>query len=87
MNMQKEQFVRIITRSTMALTIPVLGQLFIDGWNWGVGDFIFAWVFFNILGLTLTFVTNKTSSRGWKIAAGIIVIAVFTLIWVTLATG
>jgi hypothetical protein len=85
--MKKEQVIKIIMRSTVALIIPILGQLFVDGWNWGLGDFIFAWVFFNLLGLTYTFVTNKIINRGTKIAAGICVIAIFAVVWIRLATG
>lgn len=85
--MKKEQLIRIISWSTAALIIPILGQLFIQGWNWGLGDFVFAWVFFNILGITHTFVTNKITDSKSKFAAGVIVIAFFVFIWVMLATG
>ncbi len=86
-DMKRKQIIKIVTWSTIALIIPILGQLFVNGWNWGLGDFVFAWVFFNLLGLTCTFVTNKITHRTGKILAGIIVIAIFVFIWVTLATG
>ncbi len=85
--MEKKQFIRILIWSTVALIVPVLGQLFVDGWNWGPGDFLFAWVFFNLLGLSYTFVTNKITHRGIRITAGVFVVALFVFVWVTLATG
>jgi hypothetical protein len=85
--MQKKQAIKIVTWSTAALIIPILGQLFVNGWNWSLGDFIFAWVFFNILGVTYTLVTNKITSPRSKIAAGIFVIAIFAFVWIGLATG
>jgi hypothetical protein len=85
--MQKKQIIKIFTWSTVALIIPILGQLFVDGWNWGPGDFVFAWVFFNLLGLSYTFVTNKITHREGKIVAGIIVVAIFAFVWIMLATG
>lgn len=85
--MEKKQVIKIATWSTIALIVPVLGQLFVDGWNWGAGDFLFAWVFFNLLGLSYTFVTNKIAHRGARIAAGVLVVAVFVFVWVMLATG
>ena len=85
--MQKQQITRVIKWSTVALIIPIIGQVFVDGWNWGRGDFVFAWVFFNLLGFTYTFVTNKITHRKGKIVSGIIVIAIFVFIWVMLATG
>lgn len=85
--MQKKQIIKIVIRSTIALFIPILGQLFVNGWNWGLGEFVFAWIFFNILGLTYTFATNKITSRRGKIVVGALVIAAFAFVWVTLATG
>lgn len=85
--MQKKQVVTILIRSTVALIIPICGQLFVEGWNWGLGEFVFAWAFFNVLGLTTTFVTNRIPRRAGKIAAGACVVVLFALIWVRLATG
>lgn len=85
--MQKKQIIKIATWSTITLIIPVLGQLFVNGWNWGLGEFVFAWVFFNILGLTYVFVTNRISDRGLRIMAGMAVVLFFAFIWGMLATG
>lgn len=85
--MKKEQINKIAKWSTIVLIVPVLGQLFVDGWNWGLGDFIFAWVFFNVLGLTYTFVTNKITHSTARVMLGLLIIALFASIWVILATG
>jgi len=85
--MERKQVTKIIIWSTVALTIPIFGQLFVNGWNWGPGEFIFAWVFFNLLGFTTTFVTKKITPRKYKIASGIIVVAIFAFVWISLATG
>lgn len=58
-----------------------------QGWNWSLGDFVFAWVFFVVLGLTYTFVTSKITQRVYKIVVGVAVISFYTLVWVILATG
>ncbi len=85
--MKKEQKIKIIKWSTVALLVPILGQFFVEGWNWGPGDFVFAWVFFNLLGFTYVFVRNKISHPTIKILSGVGVILVFVSIWVLLATG
>lgn len=85
--MQNKQSTKVLIGSTVALIIPILGQLFVNGWNWGPGDFLFAWVFFNLLGFTYTFVTNKITHRGVRITVGIFVVAFFVFVWVMLATG
>jgi hypothetical protein len=86
-SLQRKQILRIVTWSTLALIVPIIGQLCVDEWNWGPGDFFFAWVFFNLLGLSYTFVTNKITNRNGKITGGIIVIAIFAFVWIRLATG
>lgn len=85
--MKREKILKIICWSTVALIIPILGQMFVPGWNWDALDFVFAWTFFNIFGLTYTFVTNAMSHRKSKVVAGIVTVAVFVFIWVMLATG
>jgi hypothetical protein len=85
--MQKKTIVSVVLLATAALLIPLLGNMYISGWNWTAGDFTFAWVFFIILGLTYKFVTSRITNRGFRIAAGLAVVAVFVSIWVILATG
>jgi hypothetical protein len=85
--MNKQKIITIAKWSTAALIIPLLGQLFVDGWNWGPNDFLFAWVFFNLLGLSYTFVITKITNRAGSIVAGVAVIAIFVFVWVMLATG
>lgn len=70
-----------------ALIIPLLGNTFVDGWNWSWHDFVFAWVFFTIMGLSVKFVTSNITRRGYRIAVGIVVVLAFAAVWVMLATG
>ncbi len=85
--MERKEIVKVITWSTIAMIIPIFGQLVVNGWNWGLGDFVFAWVFFNLFGFTCTFVTNKVKDRRVRSIVGILVITAFVFVWVTLATG
>jgi hypothetical protein len=85
--MERKQVIKIVTWSTIALLIPILGQFFVEGWNWGLGDFVFAWVFFILLSFSYIFTTNKIYNPKGKILAGIGVVTIFAFIWVMLATG
>lgn len=85
--MNKKQITSILTWSTIALIVPILGQLFVDGWNWAAGEFVFAWVFFNLLGFSYVFVRSKVSNPSLKLIVGIVVILAFASVWVMLATG
>ncbi|MES2213950.1 MAG: hypothetical protein V4465_00960 [Patescibacteria group bacterium] len=85
--MDKKKITHIGLWSAAALIIPLLGNSFVDGWNWSWNDFVFAWVFFVVLGLTYSFVTSKIADRTKRIIAGAGVVLVFAAVWVMLATG
>jgi len=85
--MKTAQIYTIAKWSTAALIVPVLGQLFVEGWNWGPGEFVFAWLFFNILGLSYAFVTGKISHPGIRRIVGAAIVLAFALVWGVLATG
>jgi hypothetical protein len=85
--MQKKKIMNIVMWSTAALLVPFVGNMFVDGWNWSAHDFLFAWVFFILLGLAFTFVTHKVSNPTYKKLAGLVVVAAFAAVWVMLATG
>lgn len=85
--MQKQNITNIIFWATAALLIPFFGNIFVQGWNWSLGDFMFAWVFFAMLGLTYTYVIHKVTDRIWRVVAGVTVVFCFTFVWVMLATG
>ncbi len=85
--MQKSNIINSVYGATIALLIPFFANIFVNGWNWGIGDFIFAWIFFIILGLTYTYVTHMVTHRVGRVFAGIMVVLCFTFVWVMLATG
>ncbi len=83
----KKSILKIMLWSAVALIIPLLGNQFVEGWNWGVGDFIFAWVFFVVMSLAIRFATKQVSNPKYRIAVGIAVFLAFASVWVMLATG
>lgn len=85
--MTKKSILRIALVSAALLIIPVLGNKFVDGWNWEAGDFIFAFVFFSFTGLALEYAKTLFINRSVRIAAYIAVLLVMASIWVLLATG
>lgn len=85
--MKKKTITKTMLWAAVALIVPLCGQLFVDGWNWQWHEFLFAWVFFVVLGLTSSFVTSRFASRSWKIITGVAVFLAFAAVWVLLATG
>jgi hypothetical protein len=80
-----------IARWTVAatlLTIPALAMQIPDsGWNWSVGDFVFAGVM--IAGTTLLYewLSQRANGRWYRAGAGVALAAAFLLVWVNLAVG
>jgi hypothetical protein len=85
--MKKQNFKNILLASTAALLVPLCGQLFVSGWHWTWHDFLFAWVFFNLLGFTYSFITRQIVNRTYRLLVGLAVIGFFATIWIVLATG
>lgn len=81
----KKSILKIMGWAGVALIIPLLGNLFVEGWNWSWHDFLFAWVFWVIMATTIFFVTRQFSKN--KVVIGAIVFLAFAAIWVMLATG
>ncbi|HEV7701859.1 MAG TPA: hypothetical protein VGO63_00210 [Candidatus Paceibacterota bacterium] len=81
----KNSILKIMGWAAIALIIPLLGNQFVENWNWSWNDFLFAWVFWVVMAVTILFLTRQFSK--YKVVIGIAVFLVFAGIWVTLATG
>lgn len=73
--------------STLFLIIPLTGMLLSAGVNWGLFDFIFAWVLIFGSGFTYKFITSKISNTKYKAALGIAVFTSLFIVWSNLAVG
>lgn len=69
----------------VALIIPLLGNRFVEGWNWNWHDFVFAWVFWVIMATCILFVTRRVPKH--RVIIGTLVFIFFAAVWVMLATG
>lgn len=73
--------------STLFLIIPLTGMLLSAGVNWGLFDFIFAWVIIFGSGFTYKFITSKINNTKYKAALGIAVFTSLFIVWSNLAVG
>jgi hypothetical protein len=76
---------KIMGWAAAALVIPLLGNWFVEGWNWSLSDFAFAWVFWVVMATTIFLVTRRAGA--YKVIAGTVVFFAFAAVWVVLATG
>jgi hypothetical protein len=81
----RNSILKIMAWCAVALIIPILGNQFVEGWNWQWNDFLFAWVFWVIMCTTIVLVTKKYSNH--QILIGSIIFLAFASIWVMFATG
>jgi len=71
----------------LLLLIPVFGNMYVEGWNWSVFDFVWAGAVLFGFGLAYLYVSNKSPSRAYKAAVGIAVFTGLTLVWINGAVG
>lgn len=83
--MQNKIVVRVALRTGLILLIPLLGSLFIAGWNWSPFDFIVAGALVFAAGLAYELVAKKMSNKTYRFAVGLAVGTAFILTWVNLA--
>lgn len=82
-----KKIIRLTLMVALMLTIPLLGNYFVDGWNWGVGDFVFAAAMLFSAGLGFEFVLKKFKNITHRAIATLGIIMIFLFIWVELAVG
>ena len=85
--MQKKYIIRVLIITLLILFIPVFGNLYVDGWNWGPGEFAFGFVMIFGTGLLLTYAANKISKPSYRILACAGIVLAFLFIGGALATG
>jgi hypothetical protein len=68
--------------TALILVIPVLGNNFVDGWNWPLGFFVFVGILLFGIGLTYKLVTRNVNAIAYRAAVGIAFAGAFLLVWV-----
>src|SRR5436190_372828 len=68
----------------LILLIPLLGNHFVDGWNWPFPAFILAGTLLFGAGLAYELVTRKMKNRAYRFAVGLTVGTAFVVSWVNL---
>jgi hypothetical protein len=84
--MQHKVF-RIALVTGCILIVPMLGNLFVEGWNWGVFDFVFAGALLFGTGLAFEFVARQGGTRAYRVAVGIACVTGFALVFINAAVG
>ena len=70
--------------TALILLIPLLRNLFVQGWNWDLRGFVFVGSIGTLLfsaGLTYQMVTRNLGTPAYRAGVGVALVAVFLLFW------
>lgn len=67
--------------TALILLIPVLGNQFVDGWNWDLGGFLVAGIFLFGTNLTYELATRRADTLAHRAAVGIALATALLLVW------
>lgn len=76
---------RIFIIVLLILLIPFFGNIFVEGWDWGVFDFIFAGAILFVVGLSIDCVIRRVKKPFYKFLAVAAIVLVFIALWVEMA--
>ena len=69
------------------LLIPLLGNHFVDGWNWDLRGFVLVGTLLFGTGLTYELITRNVDTIAYRAAVGVALVAAFLLVWVNFVQG
>src|ERR1043166_3734140 len=67
--------------TALILPIPMLGNHFVEGWNWHPGAFVVLGFLIFSIGFTYQVVTRNRDAIAYRAAVGIAFVAAFALTW------
>src|SRR5215475_1951327 len=67
--------------TVLILLIPLLGNHFVDGWNWPLPAFILVGTIVFVIGLTYQLLTRNVDAIAYRAALGVTLVAGLTLVW------
>lgn len=81
----KNNIIKVALVVGVILLIPIFGNLFVEGWNWGPLDFVVMGSLLFITGLAIDIVNQKLANPVHRAIATIVILTALFAIWVELA--
>ncbi len=81
-----KNILRIAIIVVIILLIPLLGNSFVDGWNWSGGDFVFAFIVLFCTGLAIDFSARKIEKPVVRVGVIALIVLALLVFWVEMAT-
>lgn len=80
-------FVSASLVAAFLLLVPLFAELFLEGMDWGLFDFVAAWILLFGAGFTYRLIARKVNNITYKAATGVAVATALFLVWSNLAVG
>ena len=81
MSQMGKTLLRVALGALAMLMVPLVASRVVEGWNWNVGGFVFAYVMFFVTGLAYALIARKMGAWSYKAGVGLALVAGFALGW------
>jgi dipeptide/tripeptide permease len=85
--MINSRFKKLLISSTVILTIPILGKLYTDDFQWALPDFIIGAILLYGTSFLIDVIMRKVQKKSHRIALSGLILLVLLCIWAELAVG
>ena len=72
---------RVALGALAVLMVPLVASQVVEGWHWGVGGFVFAYVLFFATGMAYAVIARRMAAWSYKAGVGVALVAGFALGW------
>jgi hypothetical protein len=85
--MKKTQIILVGKAVALLLVVVAICDLTVDGWEWGVGSYIFAALLWSVFGLAILYAYTNIRSGLGRVVAIAFILLFLAAIWTELAVG
>ena len=83
--MQRRDYLTVVFAPVPVLVIPLLGNMFVEGWNWNPGAFVLLWVVLAIATLVYKLIATRPAAvPAHRVGAALAVLAGFLIFWMSI---
>jgi hypothetical protein len=84
MTQMQKTVVRAAVVALALLMAPIVGSQVVEGWNWGVGAFVFTYVMFFGTALAYGLIAGRMGAWAYKAGVGLALVSGFVMGWATM---
>ena len=77
----RKTMLRVALGALAMLMVPLVASQVVEGWHWGVGGFVVAYVMFFGTGLAYALIARKMGAWAYKAGVGLALVAGFVMGW------